>query len=69
MSLEAADAAVHDLIVANPGALERTVAGIRNLKAAGIHTHTNTTINRHNREHLTGLDRLLGATWASSTCR
>lgn len=55
VSLEAADAAVHNLIVANPGAWDRTVAGVRNLKAAGVHTHTNTTINRHNREHLKNL--------------
>ncbi len=55
VSLEAADPAVHDLIVAHDGAWQRTVQGVRNLKAAGIHTHTNTTINRHNRDHLPAL--------------
>jgi len=55
VSLEAADPAVHNRIVDNPTAWEHTVLGVRNLKAAGIHTHTNTTINRHNREHLQAL--------------
>ena len=49
VSLEAGDAATHDDVVGNPGAFERTVAGVRNLRAAGIHTHTNTTINSRNR--------------------
>ncbi len=52
VSLEAADAAVHNRVVGNPQAFYKTVQGIKNLKAAGIHTHTNTTINRYNREHL-----------------
>ncbi len=52
ISLEAGEAAVHDEVVAHPGAFERTVQGVRNLRAAGIHTHTNTTINRKNRHAL-----------------
>jgi radical SAM protein with 4Fe4S-binding SPASM domain len=55
VSLEAADPAVHDAIVGHPGAWQRTVQGIRNLKAAGIHVHTNTTINSLNRDHLLDL--------------
>jgi len=55
VSLEAGDAATHDLVVGRAGAFERTVQGIRNLRAAGIRVHTNTTINRHNRESLYGL--------------
>ncbi len=39
VSLEAADEAVHNLIVGNPHAYAQTVQGIQNLKAAGIHTH------------------------------
>ncbi|MBI5305889.1 MAG: radical SAM protein [Chloroflexi bacterium] len=61
VSLEAADEAVHNRIVANPRAYTQTVQGIRNLKAAGIHTHTNTTINQHNRDHLRGLIDFLAA--------
>ncbi len=55
VSLEAADADVHNRIVGNAHAFAQTMQGIRHLKAAGIHTHTNTTINRLNREHLRGL--------------
>jgi radical SAM protein with 4Fe4S-binding SPASM domain len=52
VSLEAASPEIHDAIVRRPGAWRRTVRGIHNLKAAGIHVHTNTTINRRNRAHL-----------------
>jgi radical SAM protein with 4Fe4S-binding SPASM domain len=45
----------HDLVVGRVGAFQRTVQGIRNLRAAGIRVHTNTTINRHNRNALHGL--------------
>jgi radical SAM protein with 4Fe4S-binding SPASM domain len=55
VSLEAADPAIHDSIVGHPGAWQRTVQGIRHLKAAGIHVHTNTTINRRNRDCLLDL--------------
>lgn len=55
VSLEAADANVHNQIVGNPRAFEKTVQAVKNLKAAGIHTHTNTTINRYNRDHLHAL--------------
>ena len=59
VSLEAGDAETHDAVVANPGAFERTLQGVRNLKAAGIHTHTNTTINRRNLHALPALIDLL----------
>jgi radical SAM protein with 4Fe4S-binding SPASM domain len=55
VSLEAADPAVHDAVVGRPGAWQQTIQGIRNLKAAGIHVHTNTTINSLNRDHLLDL--------------
>ncbi|MCL4393596.1 MAG: PqqD family peptide modification chaperone [Chloroflexi bacterium] len=55
VSLEAADAGVHNRVVGNPHAYDKTVRGLKNLKAAGIHTHTNTTIHQHNREHLCAL--------------
>jgi radical SAM protein with 4Fe4S-binding SPASM domain len=55
VSLEAADPAIHNAVVGRPGAWQRTVQGIRHLKAAGIHVHTNTTINSRNRDHLLDL--------------
>jgi radical SAM protein with 4Fe4S-binding SPASM domain len=55
VSLEAAQPDIHDAIVGRPGAWRRTIQGLRNLKAAGIHVHTNTTINHHNRDHLLDL--------------
>ena len=55
VSLEAAEAEIHNRVVGNPRAFEKTVQGIKNLKAAGIHTHTNTTINQYNLQHLYGL--------------
>jgi len=42
-------------VVGNAQAFEQTVQGLKNLKAAGIHTHTNTTINQHNVKHLQAL--------------
>jgi radical SAM protein with 4Fe4S-binding SPASM domain len=55
VSLEAADPAVHDAVVGHPGAWQQTIQGIHNLKAGGIHVHTNTTINSLNRDHLLNL--------------
>lgn len=55
VSLEAAEAEIHNRVVGNPRAFAQTVQGIKNLKAAGIHTHTNTTINQHNVNHLHAL--------------
>ncbi|MGD8623627.1 MAG: PqqD family peptide modification chaperone [Anaerolineae bacterium] len=55
VSLEAADPDVHDAIVGHPGAWQATVRGIRHLKTAGIHVHTNTTINSLNRAYLLDL--------------
>ena len=52
VSLEAGNAAVHDAVVEHPGAFGRTVQAVRNLKAVGIHTHTNTTINARNKAAL-----------------
>jgi radical SAM protein with 4Fe4S-binding SPASM domain len=60
VSVEAGDAATHDAVVDHPGAFERTIQGVRNLKAADIHVHTNTTINARNVEALPALVDLLG---------
>jgi radical SAM protein with 4Fe4S-binding SPASM domain len=59
VSLEAAEPEVHDAVTGHPGSWQRTFEGLRNLKAAGIHVHTNTTINRLNLPHLPALIDLL----------
>jgi len=63
VSLEGDHAALHDRITGNPGSFERTVQGIHQLKAAGIHTHTNTTISRYNRNHLDPVVRFVKETF------
>ncbi len=59
VSLEAGDAATHDAVVGHPGAFEKTLRAVENLKAAGIHTHTNTTVNRQNLAALPAMIDLL----------
>jgi len=53
VSLEGPTANVHDALTQRPGSFEKTVAGIANLRDAGIHVHTNTTICIENADHLT----------------
>ncbi len=55
VSIEGGTAEVHDAITQHPGAWERAVRGVSNLRAADIHTHTNTTICGGNRDHLAEL--------------
>jgi radical SAM protein with 4Fe4S-binding SPASM domain len=43
---------VHDTIVRHAGAFASTTQSVQVLRDAGIHTHTNTTICRSNRDHL-----------------
>jgi radical SAM protein with 4Fe4S-binding SPASM domain len=52
VSLEAGMAEIHDAITKTPGSFDKTVQGINNLKSAGIHTHTNTTICSINKNHV-----------------
>ena len=52
VSLEAADAGLHERIVRCPGAFEKTLSGLRALRNAGIRVHTNTTISALNKDHL-----------------
>jgi radical SAM protein with 4Fe4S-binding SPASM domain len=52
VSLEAADPETHDAITGVPGSFERSVRGVRNLRAADVHTHTNTTICPENRDRV-----------------
>lgn len=55
VSLEGPTASVHEAITGTPGSFVAAVAGIRNLRARGIHTHTNTTICPQNRDSVLGM--------------
>ena len=55
VSLEAGDDETHDMVVDHTGAFRQTLQGVLNLKQAGIHTHTNTTINSRNLHALPAL--------------
>jgi len=48
ITLESHDEAVHDGMVAAPGAWRQTVQGVRNAVAAGLYTTTNTTLTHDN---------------------
>jgi radical SAM protein with 4Fe4S-binding SPASM domain len=63
VSLEAHEAGLHDRITGNAGSFDKTVRGIHRLKDAGIHTHTNTTISRLNKNHLPPLVRYVKETF------
>jgi radical SAM protein with 4Fe4S-binding SPASM domain len=52
VSLESPDAAIHDALCGVEGAWERTVAGIDELRAAGLAVQTNSTLTALNRESL-----------------
>ncbi len=59
VSLEAAVAETHEKLTGVPGSFPATLRGIGNFRKAGIHTHTNTTINRVNAGELSALLRLV----------
>lgn len=48
VSLEGVTSATHEHITAVRGSFTRTVAAVKHLQTVGIHTHTNTTLNRIN---------------------
>lgn len=52
-------AALHDYLTSAPGSFAQTVAGIRNLKAAGQFVLTNSVVTRSSYRHLPELARLL----------
>ncbi len=55
VSLEGPTAEVHQRLTQRSGSFEKTLRGIRNLRDAGLHVHTNTTVCEENAEHLTAL--------------
>jgi radical SAM protein with 4Fe4S-binding SPASM domain len=57
VSLEGPSAAVHDELTGVTGSFARTLAGLQALARAGVHVHTNTTVNTLNARHLPALVR------------
>jgi radical SAM protein with 4Fe4S-binding SPASM domain len=53
VSLEGPTAEVHDRLTQRPGSFAKTLRGILNLRDAGVHVHTNTTVCEENADHLT----------------
>jgi radical SAM protein with 4Fe4S-binding SPASM domain len=58
VSIYASDAAVHDKIVRQTGALERSIRGIKRLRAAGIKVIMACPIMRENKDHIASVLRL-----------
>ncbi len=61
VSLEGPDANIHDALTQLEGSFNRTLNGLSLLRKAGITAHTNTTVNRENIEHLTGIVDLIAS--------
>jgi len=59
VSLESPEEAIHDGLCGREGAWKRTVAGIANLRGAGISVQTNSTLTSVNHESLFGLPAFL----------
>jgi radical SAM protein with 4Fe4S-binding SPASM domain len=59
VSLEGPTHDIHDNLTGVEGSYEQTLEGLRLLRQAGIHTHTNTTINALNADHMEDLVRLV----------
>ncbi|MCL2701219.1 MAG: radical SAM protein [Phycisphaerae bacterium] len=55
VSLDGADAAVHDAFRASAGAFDLAMAGVSALRAAGVSVQINATISRHNLHQLDAL--------------
>ncbi|OGF64820.1 MAG: hypothetical protein A2Y62_19455 [Candidatus Fischerbacteria bacterium RBG_13_37_8] len=52
VSLESADEIIHESLTQRKGSFQKTVQALHALKNAGIHTHTNSTINQLNKQSL-----------------
>lgn len=55
VSLEGPSAEVHEGLTQRKGSFAKTIRGITNLRDAGLHIHTNTTICEENADHLAGI--------------
>lgn len=59
VSIEGAEAGVHDSLTCVEGSFEKTVAAVKNLRERGIHVHTNSTISTANVESVYRLPEML----------
>jgi radical SAM protein with 4Fe4S-binding SPASM domain len=59
VSLEGITSDTHDLIVQKKGAFEKSVSAVKLFKEVGIHVHTNTTLNKINKEDCIQLSRFV----------
>lgn len=59
ISIEAADAGLHDRLTGRPGAYRESLRGIEQLQNAGIPVQTNTTVSEQNKEAVLALPRFL----------
>ncbi len=59
VSLEGTAAAAHDAATRVPGSFGRTLAGVRNFRAAGVRVHTHSTIHRGNLEECLRMPRFV----------
>lgn len=55
VSVEGPDAELHEKLVGRSGVFPKMIRGIHNLRDAGLHVHTNTTICEENADHLAGI--------------
>ncbi|MHB0915928.1 MAG: radical SAM protein [Thermoleophilia bacterium] len=58
VSIEGATVATHDAVTGVSGSFRKSLEGIERLRAAGIHVHANTTINRINIDECVEIPRL-----------
>jgi len=59
VSLEGTTATTHDRITGSPGSFASSTAAVGHLARAGIHVHSNTTINRLNLDECPGMARFV----------
>jgi radical SAM protein with 4Fe4S-binding SPASM domain len=55
VSLEGPNSVIHDKLTQHQGSFTKTIRGIKTLRDAGLHVHTNTTICDENARHLNGI--------------
>jgi radical SAM protein with 4Fe4S-binding SPASM domain len=59
VSLEGAEPEVHERLTGVPGSFKRTLEGLESLRQAGVHVHTNTTLNAANEGFIEAIIRLV----------
>lgn len=59
VSLEGPGPQVHERLTGVPGSFDRTLDGLKALRQAGVHVHTNTTLNSANEESIEAIIRLI----------